>query len=150
MSLFPIISKYLTKKYEKVKEIKINTKSMSSFLIIIFILQLIPLILISKYNSPSVDDYSFGAATRMVWQNTHSLTALTRCAIENAREVYMNWQGPFTVNFLLAFQPAIFGEQYYFFVAIIILGTMCFGTMLFCNAVLENMRGGGSKIKEKV
>ena len=40
---------------------------------IIFILSLIPLYSIGKYNHPSVDDYNYGVETEKVYRDTSSI-----------------------------------------------------------------------------
>ena len=88
-------------------------RNFTIFLIIIFILSLIPLYYIAGYAHPSVDDYFYGAETAQIWHNTHSLGQVLQKSFVLMKDSYITWQGNFTAIFLMRLQPAIFGENYY-------------------------------------
>ena len=88
--------------------------------ILVLIIILIPLIYIAKYNHSCADDYSYGILTHQSWKNTHSIIEVVKTAIKQVGITYQNWQGTFSAVFLMALQPAIFGEEYYW-IKIIVL-----------------------------
>ncbi len=107
----------------------------------LFALSLVPLLLIGRYDHPSADDLSYGLLTAQTWTRTHSFPQVVQSAAEQARLIYGNWQGTFSAVFLMAFQPAIFGENYYFLTPIILIISLTAGTMLFLNILLVDWMG---------
>ncbi|MBE5793196.1 MAG: hypothetical protein E7323_00745 [Clostridiales bacterium] len=81
----------------------------------------LPLYAISVYNHPYYDDYSFSADVHQVWQETGSLSAVLRQAIQSAKETRQNWQGNYTGTLLTNVQPGIFSESLYFVASLILL-----------------------------
>ena len=76
------------------------------------VLMLVPMLLVARYNVPCADDYHFGAPTHAAWQATHSLAAVVKAAGEKVAERYANWQGTYSAMFLMALQPAVFGNGF--------------------------------------
>lgn len=78
--------------------------------LIALICVLVPMLLAARYNFPSADDFANSAETHFFYASTHSLSKVFAAAIEFTADTYMTWQGSFTGIFLMALQPAIFGE----------------------------------------
>ena len=106
---------------KKISQLKLNEKNMSVLLIILFIMEIVPLFLIAKYNFPSVDDFSFSAAMKNIWEAKNSFGQVMITAMNEAYERYYSWQGCYAANFLLGLNPAVFGTEFYFWVPIFIL-----------------------------
>lgn len=104
-------------------------KRIAVFLIVIFIMGLIPILLIAKYNYPCADDFGFSAYSRIAWKETHSLLQVLKGAMITVKERWLGWQGTFSSIFVMALQPAIFGEDGYRMVPWIMIGTMCFSSV---------------------
>ena len=81
----------------------------------------LPLYAISFYNHPYYDDYGFSGKVHQVWQETGSLGAVFRQAIQSARETRQNWQGTYTGTLLTNVQPGIFSESLYFVASLFLL-----------------------------
>lgn len=81
----------------------------------------LPLYAISFYNHPYYDDYGFSGEVHRVWQETGSLGAVLRQAIQSAKETRQNWQGTYTGTLLTNVQPGIFSEELYFIASLILL-----------------------------
>lgn len=128
---------YMTKSAED----KIFRRNTVIVITVLFALSLIPLFLIGRYDHPSADDFSYGLLTAQTWTRTHSFTQVIQSAAEQARLTYGKWQGTFSAVFLMAFQPAIFGEKYYFLTPIILIMSLIAGTMLFLNVLLVEWMG---------
>ena len=75
---------------------------------IIFILSLIPLYIIGKYNHPSVDDYYYGVETAKVYRDTGSVSQVISTSFDEMKNTYNDWQGNFAAIFLMRLQPAVF------------------------------------------
>lgn len=101
----------------------------------IYIISLIPLFLIAKYDYPAADDFTFGAACRAIWLETHSVTAVLAGAVRRAWEYYLGWAGCMSSSFFMALQPAIFGENVYRVTPFVMIGIVSFSTACFMRAV---------------
>ena len=80
--------------------------------IIACLIVIVPLLMLAKYNYPSADDWSFGAATHQVIENGGNFGDV----ISEAFDVVMIWREngePRYANaFLVALQPGIWGERF--------------------------------------
>ena len=114
-------------------------KRIAVFLIVIFIMGLIPILLIAKYNYPCADDFGFSAYSRIAWKETHSLLQVLKGAMITVKERWLGWQGTFSSIFVMALQPAIFGEDGYRMVPWIMIGTMCFSSVFLFHTVLRKL-----------
>lgn len=73
-----------------------------------------PPLWMSKYNHMCADDYGYGARVHRAWLETGSVTEVVNAAAGIAIDYYDWWQGTFSSLFLMALQPGVFGEKYYF------------------------------------
>ena len=73
-----------------------------------------PLLWISKYNHMCADDYGYGLAPHLAWVETGSMIEVFKAATQVVTDYYDWWQGTYSSIFLMALQPGIFGEKYYF------------------------------------
>ena len=110
-------------------------------LMVAFILLLIPLLLIGQYNHPSADDFIYGLHTARIWSETLSLPQTLHAAVQQVQEVYMTWQGTFSAVFLMALQPAVFGEAMYRWTSVILLSSLIIATALFLKVLLIDYFG---------
>lgn len=108
-------------------------------LIIFFLLSFVPLVLLSFYNHPSADDYSYGKFTYHVWNSTHSFIAVIKSAVETSVLFWNSWDGKYVSSFLMSLQPGIFGEKYYLFTAFITLGSLVISSLFFAKIVLNGI-----------
>lgn len=109
-----------TKSNQKIKW-KLTYKIAYRMLLAGVLLSFIPLLFISKYNHMSADDYSYGLKTHKAWEETHSIGETIKAAGEQVADSYESWQGTFTSIFLMALQPGVFGEQYYWIGAVFLI-----------------------------
>lgn len=106
-------------------------------LVVVLCLSLVPILLISPYNHPSVDDFAYGAQTALTWQTTHSLGEVLKTAAAETVRVYGDWQGTFSAIFLMTLQPSIFGEGAYVFVTPLLLGLLLSSVFFFLHVLLK-------------
>ena len=92
-----------------------------------------PLLWISKYNHMCADDYGYGLEPHLAWQETGSVIEVFKAAAQVVTDYYEWWQGTYSSIFLMALQPGVFGEKYYF------LGAL-FLYLVFHIAVIYLMR----------
>lgn len=125
---------------EKIKSMfkKMNdTNKLSSILLIILGLSIIPIVLIAFYSFPAFDDFNHSVETFKVIKNGGSFLELLKAAIDWTKNVYISWQGTYTAIFLSAFQPGVFGVEYYFLAPIILIGSLVFANYYSSNVVFK-------------
>ena len=110
-------------------------KTPAVLLSVLYVLSLVPLLWISRYNYPSADDYSIGSDCRQVWVATRNVFAVLWQGIERSVEDWLHWMGYFTSNFLMAVPPSTFGERWYALTAWIMLGMLSFSTMYLFHVI---------------
>ena len=77
-------------------------------------LLLIPVFALAVFARPSADDYIYAAHTHaVVQQYGFNLQRLLKAAWDTNVYYFENWQGLYISGFLLAWQPAIFGNCWY-------------------------------------
>ena len=105
---------------------------------VIFLLSLIPLYCIARYDYLSGDDFWYLAGTLPVWQQTGSVAAVVQAALQQTVQRYFEWQGNFSFIFLTFLQPASFGERYYGLTAVLTLTTLVVCTLYFFRVLLRS------------
>lgn len=118
----------------------------SVFLVLLFIAGLIPVALISRYNYPCADDFGFSAYSHIAWQETNSVSAVIRGAVQTVIERWFGWQGTFSSIFVMALQPAIWGESFYFLVPWIMIGAMSASTLYLLYIILRKIIGADRNV----
>ncbi len=87
---------------------------------IIFVM--LPILYISFFSFPMVDDYEFGLrAKEIVATENANLFSVLKGAFDTTIDTYLNWQGMYGATFFSAVHPGVFGEQYYFLTTWILL-----------------------------
>ena len=123
-------------KYKKYIEIVIG---------IFLIISLIPIVRLTFFSRPCVDDFAYSYPLyNYIKRGNWNIFGLIIKAIEVDIHFYNTWQGLYSSAFILAFQPGIFGEKYYFIggVLLLILSFLCIlhfvGTLLKIHGIKEN------------
>ena len=119
---------------------KLNIKTISRILTVVYILCLIPLLWIAWYNYPSADDFSMGyrAYSDYVASGGNVFAAVWG-ALYMAWYDYFNWMGYFSSTFFLSLPPSVFDERLYFIGAYIILGALSFGVIYFFRVLFVKL-----------
>lgn len=108
--------------------------------LIAFILLLLPMTVLSFYNVPSADDYTFGTAMyQWVQENGFHILGMIRCAIQNMVWYYFNWQGRYSESFIASFMPDIFGL--YWLSALVILFALISAVTYFVYIMVRYFAG---------
>lgn len=100
---------------------------------------LLPIIIIGFYAHPSFDDFAYSVKTYHVVNDGGGLIAILLAAFQTSIEFMYTWQGLYSSAFLLALQPAIFGEQFYFLTVFVILAILFLGVYLFYRSLSNNI-----------
>ena len=81
--------------------------------ILMCLIILAPLLIVGIYNRPSADDFDYAILTHQAVINNKGLFGILKAAWKTNINFFNSWQGLYSSAFLLALQPAIFGEKYY-------------------------------------
>ena len=128
---------------QKLTGLCLPEKTVFWLVLAVLVLMLAPMLLVAQYNVPCADDYHFGAPTHAAWQATHSLASVVQAACGKVAERYVNWQGTYSAMFLMALQPAVFGNGFYALVPFLTLGALAAGTCFFCLSLFTRLLGAG-------
>ena len=113
-----------------------SRKTLCICVVILFVLSLLPILVISRYNHPSADDFSYGDHTFQTWKSTHSIIETMSVAGAVTKNIYYAWQGTFSAVFLMALNPSIFGDSLYMLVPIGLIALFIFAVAFFLKVVL--------------
>lgn len=118
-----------------------DLRRLSHLLIVIYVLSLIPVLVIGKYDYPSADDFSMGLGTRLVYEATGSLFAVAGKILSETARYYRTWIGYFTSCLFTTVSPATFGEDWYALTPAVILLALHVGVAVFFYALMEKALG---------
>lgn len=124
------------------KTIREKDRLAAILLTVLFVLQIIPLLYLGRFNHPTSDDFKYGTYSHTAWQETGAFTEVLAAAAKGVAEDYQTWQGSYSALFLMRLEPQVFGEKYYSLVPWIMLGMLTAGTLYFfrtmCKTVLKS------------
>jgi hypothetical protein len=129
--------------FDKGKIIKAiyNEKRLTIIFIALLILSLLPLFAIAIYSRPGVDDFKYGADTRIAYVTTHNIVAVLTVALDTAIETYNTWQGTFSSVFLFSLQPGVFNETVYPVTTFVMLFMLIGSTFFLLQAIIVGVLG---------
>ncbi len=120
----------------KLKNVRISSNVMAWTLRVLYALTLVPMFMIGMYNYPSADDFSMTDTVYHAYKSGAGLLSLIWEAMKFGFHDYMTYTGYFTSAALTAFDPAVFGEQYYVVVFPITIITLTFATWYVFRCIL--------------
>lgn len=106
----------------------------AAFLVLCFVLSLIPILVLGIYDYPSADDYGYSANSHIEWTKTHSVIRTIGGACATVADRWQTWQGTFSTNFFMALQPGMWGL--YALVPIFMIGMLCASTLFLLYVVM--------------
>ena len=109
---------------------------------VVYALSLIPIIILGFYNFPCADDLGYSIYTRHAWVDTHNIVRVLGAAWQKMAESYMNWQGTWSSIFLMALQPGIFGESWYWLTVPIMIGAISIAVFYLFHCIFIRFLGG--------
>ena len=120
---------------------RISIKSMTTCAAILFLMSLLPLLLLGRYNVMCIDDYDYGLLVHDTWIATGSLYQCVLTAFEQVKIVFMNIQGAYTSCFLMSMCPMNFRYDSAFVVPIIMIGMFSVSSFLLGRQILTKWLG---------
>ena len=91
------------------------------------LLIVVPMTYISKYMWPVSDDFELSLWTKEAFVTTGSLWQVLKRAWEFVIYKYFNWQGAYSSILLMALQPGIWGDEYYWMGVVLIMASLLSG-----------------------
>lgn len=127
---------------------RIPMKRMAAYAGVLFVLSLIPLLALGRYNVMCIDDYDYGRQIHDTWMETGSLLQSVQTAWRQNMEFYREWQGTYISCFLMGLCPMNFKYDIAWVVPIIMIGMFAVSTFVLGRHILYRWLGldkaGGS------
>lgn len=115
---------------------------------ILFVLSLIPLLMLGRYNVMCVDDYDYGRQVHDTWLATGSLWQSVGTAWRQNMEFYRDWQGTYVSCFLMALCPMNFNYEIAYVVPVLMIGMFAVSAYVLGIQIMRRWLGiqgaGGS------
>lgn len=110
-------------------------------LLVMFLISLVPIIWLGFFAVPQADDFSYGASAYHAFSAGGSFGAIISAATRQVAYSYQNWQGTFSAIFIMALQPAVFGEQFYALTPMLMLAALILGNWFLIYTVCGRFLG---------
>ncbi len=115
-----------------------NEKLIYRVVIGCFVLISIPILLLSFYNVPSVDDYAHGSLVYgWIQENGFQIAGILKNAVQYTMDQYFSWSGRYTDSFLMSLMPDMFGM--YWLAGIVIYGALAGSIWYFFRVIIRNL-----------
>lgn len=115
---------------------RISMKRMAAYAGILFVLSLIPLLLLGRYNVMCIDDYDYGRQVHDTWMATGSFVQSVQTAWRQNMEFYRDWQGTYISCFLMGLCPMNFYYEAAYMVPILMIGMFSISTFVLGRYIL--------------
>lgn len=120
---------------------RIPMSRMAACAAILFVISVIPILLLGKYNVMCIDDYDYGRVVHDTWMETGSVWQSIQTAWKQNMEFYQNWQGTYVSCFLMALCPMNFRYEAAWVVPIIMIGMFATSTFVLGRHILHRWLG---------
>lgn len=115
---------------------RISVKRMAVSAAVLFVLSVIPMIWLGKYNIMCVDDYNYGSRIYHAYTQTGSVLAAVAESIAQTKDIFFTWQGTYSSCFLMGMCPMNFQYGAAVFVPLLMIGTFAGAVYVFGKQVL--------------
>lgn len=126
---------------------KSRLSRLSLGMVLVYVLLLLPVLWIGKYDFPSADDFSMGLGTRLVFDQTGSVWAVLGKTLTETVRYYRTWIGYFTSCLFTVVSPATFGEGWYRLTPALVLLGLHIGVIAFLYALMERALGMSREVR---
>lgn len=120
---------------------QIPMRRMAAYAGILFVLSLIPLLALGRYNVMCVDDYDYGRQVHDTWLATGSLWQSVRTAWRQNMEFYREWQGTYISCFLMGLCPMNFKYDIAYVVPVLMIGMSAASVYVLGRHILHSWLG---------
>ena len=115
---------------------RIPMRRMAVYAGVLFVLSLIPLLMLGRYNVMCVDDYDYGRQIHDTWLATGSVWQSVRTAWQQNMEFYQEWQGTYISCFLMGLCPMNFNYEIAYVVPVLMIGMFAVSTYVLGRHIL--------------
>lgn len=119
----------------------ISMKKMAVCAGLLFVVSLIPILLLGRYNVMCVDDYDYGKAVHDTWLATGSFWKSVGTAWQQNMEFYRQWQGTYISCFLMGMCPMNFYYEIAYVVPFLMVGMFAVSTFILGRHILHQWLG---------
>ena len=120
---------------------RIPMSRMAACSAILFVVSLIPLLWLGRYNVMCIDDYDYGRVVHDTWMQTGSVWQSIQTAWQQNMEFYQNWQGTYVSCFLMALCPMNFRYDVAWVVPVIMIGMFATSAFVLGRHILHRWLG---------
>lgn len=92
---------------------------------------------VGLFSHPYTDDFGFASTPHAIWQESGSLGAVFRSAIEQTKDTYYTWQGSFGSIFLFSLNPIVFDYEYYWIGSVFLVFLYAISNCFFAFQVFQ-------------
>ncbi|MCM1124138.1 MAG: DUF6056 family protein [Eubacterium sp.] len=124
---------------------RIPMKRMAVYAGICFVLSLLPLLWLGRYNVMCIDDYDYGRRVHDVWIATGSIGQSVKMAWQQNMDFYQDWQGTYVSCFLMALCPMNFHYKAGYLVPVLMIGMFAVSTFALGRHILCKWLGTDQK-----
>ncbi len=117
---------------------------------LIILVLLIPILIVSFYNIPSVDDFSYSSRVSDALSAGAGFFEVIKTAWETSMYYMETWQGLYTSAFVLSLQPAVFGLQYAWVGPVLMMVCIFAGVTTFIKATIYAFDTESEKHKKEI
>ena len=124
-------------------------KNHTRFILVCFAISLIPLLVLSFFNHPAMDDFNYGVLTRHALIENKGLAvipAVLGAAVQRAVNLWHSWQGTYAFAIIAALRPSITTEKITFIQTFILLAVFVAGFWYFCEVMLHRILGASKSV----
>lgn len=115
---------------------RIPMKRLAACAGVLFVMSLLPLLLLGRYNVMCVDDYDYGKVVHDTWLATGSVAESIWAAWEQNMTFYRDWQGTYISCFLMALCPMNFVYEAAWVVPVLTIGMFSISTFVLGRHIL--------------
>ena len=119
----------------------IPVKRLAVYAGILFVMSLIPLLWLGRYNVMCVDDYDYGRRVHDVWMATGSMGQSVKMAWQQNMDFYREWQGTYISCFLMALCPMNFNYEIGYVVPVLMIGMFTVSVFVLGRHILHKWLG---------
>lgn len=112
-------------------------KIIAAFLTIFLIIIIIPLVVIAKYNFPSIDDYCYALDCGYLYGESIGGVSVFWTQIKTTYDYWINWQGTFFANYFAYVCNVLFMEKFYYITPMLTLLPMVLAEIYAGIVILE-------------
>ena len=121
----------------------VSVRQMAVCAAILFVVSVLPLLMLGRYNVMCIDDYDYGRRIHDVWVATGSFSQAFGAAAAQMTDLYMRQQGSYVSCILMGLCPMNFWYESAFLVPIVMIFMFSLSTFVLGRQILVRWLGSG-------